>query len=373
MIGLRDGLQVVVVLSTLFKSSQSIPNPEASNAAALFQATNAVPFPHPSASTASASPSSNGNQAHFLADYTYIVLSKQSDGRVMPFAETSRLLYEAGADIQRKVVQHGADTPLVDDYKYVHGKLYLEAWQDISEVETKVTYDMVRNMVRALESNLWQLDDVECDVALSRLVRGVAQPGGHGLIGFYDNTSTNGRNSTITSIINGSNGTARALGADSWEYPIGDTLFNIQKLTHGRRMPILESLQLLDEADRDLDSQIEQRGDDTPIEGGEYFYLFGGLRLAARQYVGARVPVTYDTVKDMVTALKDCFWRVNYVESTLKISRISSRSLLTSGAGSISFQDILNRTNSSVSTFSSAARNRTLPGPGNPGSSLDTA
>ena len=292
-----------------------------------------------------------------------MVISKEYDGRVMPFAVTSHLLHEAGADIQRKVIQHGADTPLVENYEYVYRNLRIEAWQYISEEESKVTYAMVRNMVIALENKLWQLDDVECDVALSRLVRGIAQPAGHGLIGFVDDPLTNGINGTVTSFPNGSNGTVAGLGADQWHCRVDDTLFVIRKNPNGRRMPTLESLQLLNEATRDLELQIDQRGGgDIRIEGGNYVYHYQGLTLEAHQWPGVQLPVTYDTVQNMVSGLKDCFWRVNYVESTIEIDRIGSRTIADVGFGIISFLPALNRANITIPTAGSATQNEISSG-----------
>ena len=279
---------------------------------------------------------------------TYFIMNQDTGGNRMPFELTSRLLHEADVDIQLKIARYGRNTPLVEEYEYRYQSLRLEASSFLSEGGFSVTYDRVGYMITALENKLWQLDDIECDVDIFLWNGDRWQDVGYGVLGFIADSTTNNLNRTGPSSSPSQNITA--LGLDKWECQVGNTLLVIRKNRNGRRMPVLESLQLLDEVSSNLKAEVDQHGGETRLVGGELTYYFQNLGLEAHEWPDAQVPVTYDMVVDMMTGLKDCFWRVNYVESTVDLYKIGSRVLARAGFGTISFRNVLNRTNSTRAT-----------------------
>ena len=269
-------------------------------------------------------------------------IQKNRPGWVMPAAKMSQLLRIAKRNIRNQIARYGGNTPLQHFFKIKQGDLQIEVGDEGSAKERQLTYNMVADMITALEENIWRVDDVECLVELSVLVQGQPRKVGLGLMGFISDPVTKGLNSTTLNSSTASNETEIVpLGADRWEYrdPNSDTLLVINKDTNGRRMPVLESLQLLQELDRDIELEADIRGMETPLVGGGYIYHYNNLDFEAHQWREAETPLTYNMVHDVVKGLKECFWRVNYVESTVEVYRVESpRSNVGAGFAKISFE-----------------------------------
>lgn len=308
---------------------------------------------------------------------THMVIIREDDGKKMPLTMTSQLITQAGKDVRSKIRQHGADTALLEDYKFVHRDLQIRAWQYMSEEETKVTYTMVLDMITGLRDNLLRIALGECTMDLGKMIDGIAYEAGGGSLGFLysftkddlngtmpnspneTNRSSsglligqNGANVTAPSFSNGSNGTTIGpLGDDSWEYrvPNTDTFIILGRLAPGRRMPVLGTLRLLDHADADLQLQITKYGGHSPLGDESYRFQEGSLEVQARKTAGL---LTWNMVRDMVTGLKVCFWHVNYVESAIDIYRVEGSRpdghIYTKeifGSGTISIKGLENRSN----------------------------
>ena len=278
----------------------------------------------------------------------------------MPFALTSRLLQEAGVDIQHKIAYYGPNIPLVESYEYRYRGLQLEAHNYLLDEEHFVAYETVSYMITALEDRLWELDDIECDVDIILVIDGRHEDVGYGVLRFIEGSTINGLNGTDPSVSSSPNITA--LGVNRWECQVGNTLLVIKKNSNGRRMPTLGSLQLLDEVSRTLEADVDQHGGEARLLGREFTFYFENLGLEAYEWLDAQVPVTYDMVVDMVTGLKDFFWRVNYVESTVDLYYIGARLLARAGFGTISFRNARDRMNSTRAAVGAPSRNRTITG-----------
>ena len=274
-------------------------------------------------------------------------IQKDRPGWVMPAAKTLQLLRIAKRDIRYQIARYGGNIPLQHFFEITQGDLQIGVWDEGSAREHQLTYDIVADMITALEENLWRVDDVECLVELSLLIRGRPRRVGLGLLGFIFEPATKGLNSTTLNPSTASNETGMVpLGADRWEYrvPNSETLLVINKDTNGRRMPVLKSLQLLQDLGRDIEFEADTRGGETPLVGGGYIYYYDNLDFEAHQRREAETPLTYNMVLDVVEGLKQCFWRVNYVESTVEVYRVESpRSNVNAGFATISFGDFLNR------------------------------
>lgn len=257
---------------------------------------------------------------------------------------TSQLITQAGKDVRSKIRRHGGGTPLVADYEYVHRDLELRAWQYMSEEETQVTYTMVLDMITGLRDNLLRVALGECTVDLALMVGGEPREAGAGSLTFRHDLASNSSNGTMTSSSKGTNGTVTdisstqnvsnvtapslpggpdgaatiSLEADVWHchMPNTRTQIVITKLPNGRTMPIMETLQLVNHAARDIRLKINQRGGDPPLEHHGYTYEENGFAVQAHQSPG---PLTYQMVFDMMAGLSNCFWHVNYVESKVDI------------------------------------------------------
>ncbi len=308
---------------------------------------------------------------------THMVITREEDGKRMPLTMSSQLITRAGKHIRSKIRQHGGNTPLLEDYEFIHRDLHIRAWQYMSEEEIKVTYKMVSDMITALRDNLLRIALGECSVDLGQMTEGKSHEAGGGSLGFLDDFATdglngttpnspnganstssgslsgqNGTNVTAPNLSNGSNGTTIGpLGADAWEYrvPNTDTLIIIGKLVYGRRMPLLGILQLLNHADADLRLEIDKHGGRSPLGDNVYRFQEDSLEVEAHKTTG---PLTYNMVRDLVTGLKDCFWHVNYVESAVDIYLVEGtrpdvhiyRKEIV-GSGTISFREPRNRSN----------------------------
>lgn len=306
---------------------------------------------------------------------THMVITREEDGKRMPLTMSSQLITQAGKDIRSKIRQHGGNTPLLEDYEFIHRDLHIRAWQYMSEEEIKVTYTMVSDMITALRDNLLRIALGECSVDLGQMIEGRSHEAGGGSLGFLDDFATDGLNGTTPNSPNGANSTSSGslsgqnrtnvtapnfsngsngttigpLGEDAWEYrvPNTDTFIIIGK--YGRRMPLLGILQLLNHADADLRLKINEYGGRTPLGDNVYRFQEDSLEVEAHKTTG---PLTYNMVRDMVTGLKDCFWHVNYVESAIDIYRVEGtrpdgyiygKEIF--GSGTISFQEPRNRSN----------------------------
>lgn len=319
---------------------------------------------------------------------THMVITREEDGKRMPLTMSSQLLTQAGKDVRSKIRQHGGNTPLLEDYEFIHRELQIRAWQYMSEEETKVTYTMISDMITALRDNLMRIALGECSVDLGQMIEGQSHEAGGGSVGFLNDFATDGPNGalldspdgtnrtfsgslsaqdgtnlTAPSLSNGSNGTKIGpLGEDRWSYrvPNTDTFIVIGKLVHGRKLPILGILQLLNHAHADLQLKINKYGGNSPLIDNKYRFQENSLEVEASETIG---PLTWNMVRDMVTGLQDCFWHVSYVESLINIYRVEgpgphgpiSREEMV-GSGTISSTEPRNRSNmttvqgSSVST-----------------------
>lgn len=102
-------------------------------------------------------------------------------------------------------------------------------------------------------------------------------------------------------------------------------------------MPTLESLQLLYLASEELGNIINEHGPDFVPADGRYSKEYRGLRLQAQDWrLPHGRPLTYGIIQDMVTGLKECFWRVSYVESLVDIYRAEGSPIYMVGRGVIS-------------------------------------
>ena len=289
---------------------------------------------------------------------------KEIPGWVMPTAKMSQLLRIAKRDIRRHVARYGGNTPLHHFFEMTQGDLQIAAWDEGSAEERQLTYDMVADMITALEENIWRVEDVECLVELSVLVRGQPRKVGLGWMGFISEAATKGLNSANLNSSTAPNETGKVpLGADRWVYrvPDSETLLIINKDTNGRRMPVLKSLQLLQDLGRDIQFEADIRGGESPLDGGRYIYYYDDLDFTARQWRDAETPLTYNMVVDVVKGLEQCFWRVNYVESTVEVYRVESpRFNVRAGFATISFHDVPDRNGlNETMQSSSAASNET--------------
>ena len=127
------------------------------------------------------------------------------------------------------------------------------------------------------------------------------------------------------------------LGAEWWEYhvPNTDTLLVIRKIRGGRTLPVLESLQLLYLADARLKSIIDQQGEeDRPVDGG-FLFEHQHLYLVAHDQEFPSMRLTYGIIQNMVTGLKDSFWHVHYMESTVDVYRVEPGFVVNVGLGTI--------------------------------------
>ena len=267
-----------------------------------------------------------------------MAIIKEGDAKSMPSSSLFELLDRASMEVQHTIARRGGDTPTTGDYIYFYGLLAVEAWQYRSEQQYRVTYDTVSDMIVGLQQNLQRLGNAECSVNLSPMVDGRARPAGGGTINFIGPRSELSLNGIMSGFLNTTNQTATDLGVDQWDYdvPNSDTMIRIKKARVGRTMPVAESLQLLHIATRDLHSLIEAHGADAFPEGGNYHLVYRNLHLEVHDSNPSgpsRLP--YSVIQDTVTGLKDCFWRVNYVESLLYVWRIERASYVAAGHGAI--------------------------------------
>ena len=255
----------------------------------------------------------------------------------MPSEMLKGLLNKAKIDVQGKIAKYGGDTQLSTDYKKFHQEIFLEVWQDRSEGDYRVTYDAVLDMIVGLQKNVERLNNVECVVSVSPVVGATSRPSGVGTVRFGRHPQTN-RSGMVSSSSNETKETITYLGADRWEYRVPNTAtaIIIKKHLTGRTMPLLESLQLLYLASEDLGNLINERGPDAVPAHGRYLKIYRGLHLEAQDWrLPHGRPLTYSIIQDMVTGLKDCFWRVNYVESFVDIYRLDGSPLYMVGQGAI--------------------------------------
>ena len=283
-----------------------------------------------------------------------MAIIKEQDASSIPSASLFQLLSRAGIEVHHIITRRGRDTPIVGDFIYFYESLVVEAWQYRSEQQYRVTYDTVLDMIAGLQQNLHILGNTECSVKLSPMVDGRPRLAGGGAI-----LSLNG---TMSGFLNTTNQTAMDFGADQWDYdvPDSDTMIRIRKAPSGRTMPIAESLQLLHLATRDLQNLIGEHGGDAFPEGGNYHVAHRNLDLEVQDPDPSRPSrLPYSVIQDIVTGLKDCFWRVNYVESLLDVWRIDRASYIIAGHGAISGPNI------PPPTLSGASPGLQLPGHSN--------
>lgn len=311
---------------------------------------------------------------------THMVITREEDAKRMPLTMSSQLITQAGKDIRSKIRQHGGNTPLLADYEFIHRSLHIRAWQYMSHEETKVTYTMVSDMITALRDNLMRIALGECGVDLAQMIEGKPHEAGGGSVGFLDDfapdglngalpNSPNGMNRTFPGSLSAQNGTNVAapnfsnrsngttigpLGENIWNYrvPNTDTVIIIGKMAYGRKLPLLGILQLLNHAHTDLRLQINKYGGNSPLVDNIYRFQEDSLEVEAHKTEG---PLTWNTVRDMVTGLIDCFWHVNYVESVIKIYRVQGtrsnvqlRRDKIVGSGTISFTEPRNQSNTTT-------------------------
>ena len=295
--------------------------------------------------TTASSGASNRYQFSIRDGDTYMTVKKAGSYRRMPDLLVDTVLYNAYQDIKHRIAHYGGNTPLPDNYEYSRGGLTVAVWQNKSPEATqyKVTYQTVKDMILGLQVGLWQIENIECAVDLERVVDGGNHAIGHGSLMFqvgFSQISSN--NATVLRPDNGFNRTAVNLGADRWEYhvPNTDTLLVIKKRSGGRTLPVLESLQLLDLADAKLKNIIDQQGgEDRPVDGG-FLFEHQHLYLEAQDYGIPLMRLTYGITQDMVSGLKDSFWHVNYMESTVDLYRIGPGFAVNVGLGTISWPTV---------------------------------
>lgn len=292
------------------------------------------------------SPSLSSNAT--LTDYrvqtqvhdTFMTIQMAGQFRKLPEGVTARLLAEAYQDVRHQIVHFGGETQLSEAYEYTYQGLTLAAFSHGSPRETKykVTYIMVLNMITGLRENLRRINEVECTIDLAKKVGARIYPAGSGLLGYPDDTSLLSLNGTVPASSNGTNGTLVGLGADEYEFrvPGTNTLLIIRKAGSKSQMPVLETLQLLSHATADLETLMREHGVNARLINGEFVTHHDNFVLEAHEPRIPQVPLTYDIVQDMVTGLKDCFWRLNYVESTVDIYRLGQQSVIQVGSGILS-------------------------------------
>ena len=268
-----------------------------------------------------------------------MAIIKEQDAKSMPSSSLFQLLNRASMEVQHIITRRGGDTPIMGDYIYFYGLLVVEAWQYRSEQQYRVTYDAVLDMIVGLQQNLQRLGHAECSVNLSPMVDGRPRPAGGGAISYVGPRAELSLNGIMSGFLDTTNQTATDLEAEQWDYdiPDSDTRIRIRKIPSGRTMPLAESLQLLHRATRDLENLIEEYGGDAFPGGGNYHLVHRNLHLEVQDSNPTRPSrLPYSVIQDIVTGLKDCFWRVNYTESLLYVWRIERASYVIAGHGAIS-------------------------------------
>lgn len=145
-----------------------------------------------------------------------MTFKKDRDGRTMPSEMINELLKEAKLDVQGKIVKYGGDTRFLMDYQTFHQGVLLEAWQDHSEENYRLTYDAVLDMIVGLQKNIERLNNVECTMSLSLVVGGRSRLSGRGVVRFGSHSHTS-RNRRISSSFNRTKEMVNHLGADRWD------------------------------------------------------------------------------------------------------------------------------------------------------------
>ena len=311
---------------------------------------------------------------------TYMIIQKAGKFRKMSEATTSALLLQAYQEVQHLAVLSGGNNPISEDYTYPYRGLNLAAWSHGSPRQTryKVTYNMISDMIIGLQGNLRRLNDVECTVDLWMVANGRNYPAGTGVLTFADDAVADSPNATASNASpNVTNEVITNLSADRWEYhvPGTSTLLVIQKTYAARTLPVLESLQLFDQASAQIRNNITEYGRDARLVNGRFISIYKTLSLQAYERSPPTEPLTYDMVNDVVTGLKDCFWRVNYAEASFSIDRITDYTAIGLGYGFITFKNapILSNLTSSGGGFAPLnASSINLQLPGNSGGTSDS-
>ena len=280
---------------------------------------------------------------HVQVRDTYLLIRKDHDGRTMSMMQISQLLQRASTDIEDKIAQYGGGGPLLGDYIYYAGDLVVEAWQFRSEVEYRVTYNVVLDMVTGLQNNIGRLDDVECGISLSPMIGKLPRAAGAGVLRFADGSAKFGSNGTNSGFSNAASQTTASLGAlDRYQFSIrdGETYMTARKTVSYRRMPDLMVDTVLYKVYQDMELQIAHHGGNTPLSD-DYEYSRGGLTLAVWQNKSSeetQYEITYQTVRNMVTGLRAGLWHIENIECALDVERVADGRNLEIGHGSLMFQ-----------------------------------